>query len=234
MNTPRFSAFRYSPVELLVALTLLFILTPFIEVLPHGELIDTILFTLVMISAVLAVGGRRRTLIIAILLLVPALGIKWLDHVWPGKMAPEFSLVVGVLFFLFITGALLRFILRAPRVDANVLCAGISGFLMLGLLWVPAYMLVASLNPAAFAIAHGTGAELTMDDSNAFYFSFITLATVGYGDIAPVTKGARMLAILEAITGLFYMAVLMSRLVAVYSATSSRSEAREEEGAQRE
>ena len=56
------------------------------------------------------------------------------------------------------------------------------------------------------------------------YFSFITLTTVGYGDIAPVAKVARMLAVMEAITGVLYMAVLISRLVGAYSSTPPLTE----------
>jgi hypothetical protein len=60
-----------------------------------------------------------------------------------------------------------------------------------------------------------------LEGFNAFYFSLITLSTVGYGDVAPVSRVARMLAVMEAISGLFYMAVLVSRLVAVHSAQHS-------------
>jgi len=216
----RFSAFRYSGVELLLALGLLFLVTPFVEELPRGQLVESILLTVVMISAVLAVGGRRRTLIIALLLLGPAVLAKWINHLKPEIIPPELFMGVSVVFFLFVIAQLLRFILLAPRVDANVLCAGISGFLMLGLLWMPAYLLVAQMSPGAFVMGHGASPGETLDGFNAFYFSFITLCTVGYGDVAPVTKVARMLTVLEAITGLFYMAVLMSRLVAVYSAST--------------
>ena len=61
----------------------------------------------------------------------------------------------------------------------------------------------------------------TLGGFNAFYFSFMTLCTVGYGDITPVSRPARMLAVTEAVVGLFYVAVLISRLVAVYSTTSA-------------
>jgi hypothetical protein len=107
-------------------------------------------------------------------------------------------------------------------VDANVLCAGISGFLITGLAWAPAYLAVARLNPAAFNLpVPPGGGTAVMDSFSAFYFSFITLCTVGYGDIAPVSKVARMLALLEAITGLFYMAVLISRLVSLHASSQS-------------
>jgi len=163
------------------------------------------------------VGGRRRSLMVALLLVAPALGGKWAYHFWPSKLCSLVYLFAAMAFFVFVVVYLIRFILRAPRVDANVLCAGLSGYLLLGTLWMPLYVLVARLNPAAFNLPAGPGGAATMDGFNAFYFSFMTLCTVGYGDITPVSKGARMLAVLEAIAGLFYVAVLISRLVAVYS-----------------
>ena len=214
----RLGNFRFSAVQLLVALVLLFVSAPFVEDLPRGDLIESALLTLVMVSAVLAVGDRRRTLIIALLLVSPALAGKWFNHVRPDLIHPAVFLTATVAFFGFVVAHLLRFILQARRVDTNVLCAGISGYLMLGLLWIPAYLLVARLNPGAFALGAGSGA---MDGFQAFYFSFITLCSVGYGDVTPVSKVARMLAVTEAIAGLFYVAVLISRLVAIYSSAQS-------------
>ncbi len=205
--------FRYSAIGLLVVLALLFLSAPFIEDLPAGDLIEAGLLTLVMIIAVLAVGARRRTLVTALLLVTPALAGKWVNHFSPGRISALVYLIGAISFFGFVVAHLVRFVLRAPRVDANVLCAGLSGYLLLGLLWIPAYIAVARLNPSAFNLPAGA----IMDGFNAFYFSFITLCTVGYGDVTPVSKMARMLAVVEAIAGLFYVAVLISRLVAIYS-----------------
>ncbi len=214
----------YSGVELLVALGLLFVSAPFVEDLPHGNAIEVVLLTAVMVSAVLAVGRTRRTLAGALLLVIPALGSRWINHLRPDLISPVFSFVAAITFFLYVVAHLLRFILRAPRVDANVLCAGLSGYLLLGLLWMPAYVLVARLNPTAFVLSAGADAGAPMDGFHAFYFSFITLCTVGYGDVTPVSKVARMLAVTEAITGLFYVTVLISRLVAVYSSAQPAAE----------
>jgi hypothetical protein len=209
--------FRYSAIELLIALGLLFVTAPLVEDLPHGDLIELIPASLVMISAVLAVGGRRRDLMIAFGLLLPALGARWLNYLSPDLVPPAAFSAFGTVFFGYVIAQLIRFILRAPRVDTNVLCAGVSGFLMLGLAWMPVYLLISRLNPAAFNIPAAQGA--TLDGFNAFYFSFVSLCTVGYGDITPVSRGAKMVAVIEAITGLFYMAMLISRLVSVYSST---------------
>jgi len=211
---------RYSSVELLVALGLLFVTAPFVEDLPQGNLVEAILMTLVMMSAVLAVGGRRASLVIACILLVPALVGKWITHLHPGLLHPAFYLVAFTIFSGFVVARLLGFIVHARQVDAKVLCAGVAGFLMLGLAWVPAYLAAARATPGAFTLpAADGGASAALDGFNAFYFSFVTLCTVGYGDIAPVSKVARMLAVTEAITGLFYLAVLISRLVGMYSNT---------------
>jgi hypothetical protein len=211
--------FRYSGIELLAVLALLFLSAPFIEDLPNGDLIEAGLISGVMVSSVLAVGGRRRALTIALLLLAPALGGKWVNHFWPSTPSALVYLFAATAFFVFVVSNLIRFILRAPQVDANVLCAGLSGYLLLGLLWAPAYMMISRLTPAAFNLSAAPGGAPTLNGFDAFYFSFMTLCTVGYGDITPVSKGARMLAVIEAITGLFYVAVLISRLVAIYSSS---------------
>ena len=208
---------RFSAVELLAVLALLFLSAAFIEDLPNGDVVETALVTGVMVASVLAVGRRRRSLTIALLLVAPAAAARWANHFWPGIASSLVSLFAHIAFFGFVVAHLVRFILRAPHVDANVLCAGLSGYLLLGLLWVPAYMAVAKVNPGAFRLPSGPGETKTLTSFNAFYFSFMTLSTVGYGDITPVSKGARMLAVMEAITGLFYVAVLISRLVAIYS-----------------
>ncbi len=84
-----------------------------------------------------------------------------------------------------------------------------------------AYWLVDVLIPGAFVFNTSAATKETMEGFNAFYFSFITLSTVGYGDITPISKVARMLAATEAMTGLLYVAVLIARLVALYSAPKS-------------
>ena len=207
---------RFSAVELLAALVLLFVTSPFVESFKNGDIFEGMLMTVVLLLAVLAVGGNRRTLIVAVLLVLPAVVGKWCNHLW-GLVPAEFYLTAQMVFMIFVVGRLLRFIMRAARVNSEVLCAGISGYLMLGLIWIVAYMLVSRLVPNAFTFSSGPAGQQSMDGFTAFYFSFATLTTVGYGDISPAANVARMLAVTEAVTGMFYVAVLISRLVALYS-----------------
>jgi len=122
---------------------------------------------------------------------------------------------------VFVVVNLLRFILRVPSVTMEVLCASISAYLLFGLMWMMAYWLVDQLTPGG-AFSFNTNARTrSMDGFNAFYFSFITLSTVGYRDITPVSRIARWLAALEAMTGLLYVAILIARLVSLYSSPKS-------------
>ncbi len=189
---------RFSTVELLIALALLFFLFPFVEEVKGGDLIVSILFSLVLFAAILAVADRKRVLLIALVLAVPAVGGRWINHVRPDLVPPAVFLVGGLVLIIFVVAHLLRFVLRAPSVTTEVLCASISAYLMLGLMWTMAYWLVDQLTPGgAFSFNTNAGAR-SMNGFTGFYFSFITLSTVGYGD-----------------------AVLIARLVALYSSPKS-------------
>src|SRR5205814_2377808 len=218
---PRLKFRRFSTVELLVALALLFFFFPFVEEVEGGDVIISILLSLVLLSAVVAVADRKRVFFIALLLAIPAIGGRWTNHFRPDLIPPPVFLTAGLILIAFVVANLLRFVLRAPSVNVEVLCASISAYLMLGLMWTVAYWLVAQLTPGgAFAFNTNAGNQ-SMNGFTAFYFSFITLSTVGYGDITPVSRIARWLAATEAMTGLLYVAVLIARLVALYSAPKS-------------
>lgn len=212
----RTGAFRLSTVQFLIALAFFFVSAPFVEMLPRGDFIDGSLLTVVLILGVLAVGRNHRKLMVAILLAAPAVIARWV-HLFRPDLPPLYFLAPGLVFIVFLIGNLLYFILHAPRVNAEVLCAGLSTYLLLGTAWMFAYLLVSDLSPAAFAFTTGLDSSHVLGGFNAYYFSFITLSTVGYGDIVPVSHVARMLAAAEAVTGTLFMAVLIARLVALYS-----------------
>jgi hypothetical protein len=208
---------RLSVAHFLIALVLWLLCYPFVEQLRYGVLIDASLMSLMLLSAVMAVGGRRRTLLAAAVLVTPALVATWLDHFRPDLIPIELTLGVSIVFVGFVIMHLLRFILRAPWVNAEVLCAAVATYLMMAILWAFAYTLVARLVPDSFNFTAKGDPNRSMARFEAVYFSLSTLTTVGYGDIAPVSNAARMLAMTEATTGVFYLALLVARLVGLYS-----------------
>ncbi len=218
---------RVSAVGFLAALVLMLVATPFVEGLQQGQLYEAVLFTVVMCTGLIASGSRRRQ---AFALVSLALAAVWLNQLWPQSYPALTFILPEMAFLVVVTTSLLRFVLRAQQVDAEVLCAGISVYLILGLLWGLAYTLLAQVNPNAFSFSSPSGTAGTMSGFTAIYFSFITLATLGYGDITPVADVARMLAMIEAMTGTLFVGVMIARLVSLYSASGRSQVTNHDEG----
>jgi hypothetical protein len=213
---------RFSTVQLLIVLGVFFTGAPFVEEIKGGDVIVSILFSLVLLSGVVAVAARRRVLVSAIVLAIPGIAGRWMNHFWPHLIPPAVFLIAALVLIAFVIAHLLGFILRAPIVNVEVLCASISAYLMLGLMWTIAYWLVDRLTPGGAFSFNTKAGPRSIEGFTGFYFSFITLSTVGYGDVTPVCRLARWLAAMEAMTGLLYVAVLIARLVSVYSAPKSQ------------
>ena len=154
------------------------------------------------------------------MLAVPAITARWINHFRPDLVHPSVFLVCALLLVGVCDRASAA--IRSPGavVTVEVLCASISAYLMLGLMWTIAYWLVDQLTPGGAFFFTDRGTQ-SINGFTGFYFSFITLSTVGYGDITPVSRAARWLAAMEAMTGLLYVAVLIARLVSMYSTPKS-------------
>ena len=211
--------FRFSVGYFLGVLVLNILISPFLDPLRGGILIETTLMTLVLLFAVLSIAGGRRALVGVVLVAPAALG-EWLSFWRPEMLIYVMTRGAGLLFIGFVVVQLLRFIVYAPRVDSEVLCAAVAGYLLSGLAWSLAYSLLGRLDPNSFVFTLGPKSTESMKGFTALYFSFITLSTVGYGDIVPVSGPARMLAIVEAMFGMFYVTLLIARLVSLYSSKS--------------
>lgn len=120
------------------------------------------------------------------------------------------------------TVAAARAALGAGRVDGERIFAALDAYLLAGLVFGVSYWVLEQGWPASF----GEAMTRDLDLGQAVYFSFVTLATLGYGDIVPASDSARGLAILEAVGGQLYLVVVVARLVSLYAqppqATSRR------------
>ncbi len=114
---------------------------------------------------------------------------------------------------LMVMAIALRHALRPGAVDGERIFAALDVYLLAGLVLGVGYWVLDQTWAGSFAIASGGRLDL----ARAIYFSFVTVATLGYGDIVPVSEAARGLAILEAVAGQMYLAVLVARLVSLYS-----------------
>ncbi len=209
---------RHSMVFLLIALVLFFVITPFLQNFGSARYLDAILTSLLLLGALFAVAGRRRRLLIGVLLGVPALVGRWVAVIREGEHPNALFIAVFAIFVIAVVFQVLRFIIWAPSVTTEVICAGIATYLLLALFWATAYTLVAQLDPASF-VGVPAGKE-PLHGFHALYFSVGALTTAGSGTIEPVSGAAKMLAMCESLAGPLFLAVLISRLVSLYPSRS--------------
>jgi hypothetical protein len=224
--TPYEGRRRLSVAHLLAALVALFVALPLVERLAYGRLLESALFTCVLLAGVSAVGGQRRPLIVAALLAMPAVVVRWLGHVASAPWLADVGLITAIVFVAYVIWRLFRFIILARVVTAEVLCAAISIYLLYAVAWALAFTLLWRWDPGAIAFSEPTDATARLTGFMAMYFSVQILSTITFGDILPVSNLARMLTVVEALTGVFYLAILIARLVGLYSGGGPPNEAR--------
>ncbi|MBK7319587.1 potassium channel family protein [Candidatus Villigracilis affinis] len=115
---------------------------------------------------------------------------------------------------LLMTIALLRYIYTSKVVNANVMMTAITVYIFIAAMFTPLYVIVSRLDVNAF-VDNGLG--VAPQWQQLVYFSFVTLATLGYGDVLPLNAWARSLATVEGMLGVLYIALIMGRLIGVYS-----------------
>jgi voltage-gated potassium channel Kch len=187
---------------------------------PYSQLTDSnlgywILYTLnaLVIIAIIYVASRTRfQLTLALILGLAALIIYWLPRT-PLIEVAQYTLHSAL--YLYAIILLLSSLLKILKADADTIFGTISLYILLGLFWANIYQVIAISIPDAFAF-RDLSANKELIWSDYLYYSFITLTTVGYGDIIPVAPQARSIAILESISGVLFIAVMVSKTIGLY------------------
>lgn len=200
---------------LLISLLLLLALQPLLVGFAGLSRLLNIFLSAVLISAVRAVSLQKKTALIGLMLALPMFLGMWSHQLVTMPRLHLLSHGFGVLFLGYIVIQVLSYIFRAKQVSRDVIYGALVVYLLLGLLWGFAYTLLEGLQPGSFNIPAGQTPEIR---SLFFYYSFITLTTLGYGDITPLSTPANSLSLLEAVIGQFYLAVLVARLVGLHIA----------------
>ncbi|NLX48482.1 MAG: two pore domain potassium channel family protein [Methanospirillum sp.] len=201
---------------LLASLLLLLAAVPLAVTRSVPGLAVDIALNLVLLSGILSMRRERALLGVALLLGVPALVSRWVVALLPSGSPDLLTVLVPVSFFAFFTVFLLRAVVTADTVTGDVIAGALSVYLLLGLTWSFVYQAVAMVDPGAFSLGAAFAAAGPADWNDWIYYSFITLATVGYGDITAVAPSAQFFAYAEAVTGVLYVAVLVAQLVSAY------------------
>ncbi len=168
---------------------------------------------LTMATGVWSVRTERQLFILGVVLTVCILLVSLVGFFQdsPGLTMVHVLLLLG--FFLLTIWLAIKQVLFSGQVDGNAIVGAICIYLLLGMIWALLFMLVEEVAPGSFkGLAVEGGSANFMD---LVYFSFISLTTMGYGDITPALPLARYLSFMEGVVGQFYVAILVASLVGV-------------------
>jgi hypothetical protein len=187
-----------------------------LEGLETLKLLSHVLFSLIVVTGVFAVFMHRWVRFCIIVLALASLAGNWAYEIQPGSFLAILNAALGFLYLGFLLAALMVQVFGESQVTGHRIRGAIAVYLIFGLMWALLYQVLALTLPGAFNLP----ANITSDDPEGLqraltYFSFITMTTLGYGDITPVLPAARTLAMFEALVGQLYPAITLARLVSL-------------------
>jgi hypothetical protein len=204
---------------LLLTLVLVIGGSPFLRDELGGLPLSRLTFSALFFAGVYAVSRNRRVLMGGALVGVPALVVTWLSVYSEGVEYVVADHMTDLAFIVFVGSVILRTVVAQDEVTADTIYGGICVYLLIGLGWEAVYSTLEYLDPGSFAmggvpLATVEGADAATRTFPALvYYSFVTLTTLGYGDIVPTTPQARVLSTAEAIFGQLFVAIFIARLV---------------------
>jgi hypothetical protein len=198
------------PYGLLILLfTTIFVLAPLFSARMVSSFILEIAFALILVAGAFNVSSRASVRGLALVLAVLSVAIGKLELPFSERAVVVADMVLSAGMLAAFTALMIkRFLVRGCE-PAHRIAGAVAVYLLLGLIWTRLYQVVELVSPGAFRVPEGE----SPNSASLAYFSFVTLATLGYGDISPVNIVARDLAVLEAIMGQLYLVILISRLV---------------------
>ena len=202
---------------LLVFLLLLIALQPLDEVIGELGILLDLVVTAILMSSIFAISQKKNYTISGIMLAVPMLVSVWAFYFYKATWLSVCGNIFGIAFFVFIIVIILNFIFNQDEITKDLIAGAAVVYLILAVIWTYAYRLIEIVHPGSFSLAESQ----TVGYAAPFlYYSFITITTLGYGDIFPVTQAAKSCAILEAVIGQLFLVIMVAWLVGVHISQS--------------
>jgi hypothetical protein len=174
-----------------------------------SDFLGDILFVLFIMSSLFLISADSK-IIKAFTLAIGIIGIgAEIIHYFFRPLSENFQILFMLLFFIYfiaLFSELIGQIFRSELISLNVVLGAFTGYIMIGIIGYFIFRIIFLLNPESFAINENSGREL-------IYFTFITLTTIGYGDISPISEAARNLAIILGLVGQFYNTVIIANII---------------------
>jgi voltage-gated potassium channel Kch len=225
LRTPLRKEARY--LFLLVSLLLLFFFYPFFDQIIIGPQVLGVVFLIILLAGLQSLSGRGKLFYAALALALLGYGAFLAGGVVESLVLQVITVLCYTLFFGLMTVTIVGNIWRVRAVTLDTIFGSVCAYLVLGMTWAMGCILIGIFVPGSYAaggqpiVFGGPGGKEVYADF--IYYSFVTLTTLGYGDMIPLSPPARSLAALEAVVGQMFIAVLVARLVGMQIAASQES-----------
>ena len=193
---------------------------PYFNAGPFALFLFSILISFILISAVFSITGRSKYALLSLILIIPALLLSWANFIIDSNDILILSKLLSLFVLMLVTFSIFLEVVRSKSpIPKHIIWGAIAVYLLIGMCFAMLYQLTNLITPGSFY--YSLEPSLVMDFSDFVYYSYVTLATLGYGDIIPVTDQAKSFAIIEAITGALYLAVLIAKIVSLSIVSSA-------------
>ena len=203
--------FLYLFISLLLFLLSGAIVAEFTNVFSKGAF--GLIIVLMLVASIRSLHTDKSWRYIIFFLVPIFITLNILEHIFPGKIYLFLVLMTLLVFFIGLIVKAFWQVLFEGDIDANKIIGSLTLYMLFGLVWAVIYMIIMLFDPTAFS-----GIEVTSWQagfSRMAYYSFVTLTTLGYGDILPKNHIAEFFAYMEAVIGVFYMAIIVSSLISL-------------------
>jgi hypothetical protein len=204
---------------LMVVILSTIVLTPFLDEFLETRILMDIFLTAIFFGIIFAIRSKRTHVIVASILVLPLIISTWSIYFVESSQMSLLTRIFGVLFFGYAVFIIIKRVARSTDVTRETIFAAVVAYLLIALMWAFAYMILELMVPGSFS---HPGESIRAETMRFEYFSFVTITTLGYGDIAPLTNRASALALLEALIGQIYLVVLVAWLVGMHVSRESR------------
>ena len=201
-------------------LGLIFFLVFVIAILPYEwhDILYSAAYTLLFITCTMTLGKHRWKFLFLVL---AAIAMEWISTINSLTILEIISVLLNFLFFAFMTGFFIHQVAVAKQVTVKVIISAIIGYLLLGLIFSILVGILVQINPDMFNVSPVIEDSIGSNFSEYLYFGFVTLTTLGYGDMVPFQPSSRSLSILISVTGQLYLAIIIALLVGKYASQRS-------------
>jgi hypothetical protein len=200
---------------MLVLLVLLVVTVFVVPALPIDDralaLALDVMMSLILVIGILAVADHRGIALLLSALSIVSIALRWSATFASSELLPVLREISSLLALLVLAIAIGISVFGKGKPAVDRIIGAVVLYLLIGVNWAVAYALIDGVHPGSFT--GGTGEALGI--RHWTYFSFVTLTTVGYGDIVPAARVARSMAMVEALVGQLYPAVILARLVSL-------------------